>query len=93
VIGRECKPAIPEPDLRTIATDDPSDPTASSFAATITTMRVRAFRVAFFFDGEHEDYHRPGDEVSKIDFQKMENVAPHDLPEHFGKCQSSSLVP
>jgi len=23
----------------------------------------------------HEDYHRPGDEVQKIDFQKMEKVA------------------
>jgi len=22
----------------------------------------------------HEDYHRPGDEVQKIDFQKMESV-------------------
>jgi len=30
--------------------------------------------IVFFFDGEHEDYHRPGDEVQKIDFQKMEKV-------------------
>lgn len=31
--------------------------------------------ILFWFDGVHEDYHRVGDEVQKIDFQKMEKVA------------------
>lgn len=31
--------------------------------------------VAFFFSGVHEDYHQLSDEVSKIDFAKMELVA------------------
>ncbi len=29
---------------------------------------------AFFFTGVHEDYHRPGDEVHKIHFEKMSNI-------------------
>lgn len=29
---------------------------------------------AFFFTGVHEDYHRPGDEVHKIRFEKMSNI-------------------
>lgn len=28
----------------------------------------------FFFAGEHVDYHRPSDEVDRIDFQKLEKV-------------------
>lgn len=30
--------------------------------------------VAFFFTGEHEDYHRPTDDVDKIDFDKMSRI-------------------
>ncbi|MEW6061321.1 MAG: M20/M25/M40 family metallo-hydrolase [Bacteroidota bacterium] len=30
--------------------------------------------IVFFFDGLHEDYHRPSDEVSKIDFDKLLKV-------------------
>lgn len=28
----------------------------------------------FFFTGVHEDYHRPGDEVHKIDFEKLSRI-------------------
>jgi hypothetical protein len=28
----------------------------------------------FFFTGVHEDYHRPGDEVHKIRFDKMAEI-------------------
>jgi len=31
--------------------------------------------VVFFFSGEHEDYHRPGDTLEKIDFDKITKVA------------------
>jgi hypothetical protein len=31
--------------------------------------------VVFFFSGEHEDYHRPGDTLDKIDFDKIAKVA------------------
>jgi len=30
--------------------------------------------VIFYFTGVHEDYHKPTDEVSKIDFDKMEKI-------------------
>jgi len=30
--------------------------------------------VAFFFSGLHGDYHRPSDEVSRIDFSKLQRV-------------------
>lgn len=31
--------------------------------------------IAFFFTGEHEDYHQPTDDVEKIDFDKMSRIA------------------
>lgn len=31
--------------------------------------------VAFFFAGEHEDYHQPGDTADKIDYDKVRRVA------------------
>ncbi|RMH23441.1 MAG: M28 family peptidase, partial [Gemmatimonadetes bacterium] len=31
--------------------------------------------ILFFFNGVHEDYHRPSDEVDKIDFDKASRVA------------------
>ncbi len=30
--------------------------------------------IIFYFTGVHEDYHRPTDDVDKIDFQKMERI-------------------
>ena len=38
-------------------------------------LRAQTHRIVFFFDGVHEDYHRPGDEPQKIDYAKMEKVA------------------
>jgi Zn-dependent M28 family amino/carboxypeptidase len=31
--------------------------------------------IIFFFTGTHEDYHRPSDEVDKIDFEKMAKIS------------------
>jgi len=31
--------------------------------------------VAFFFTGLHKDYHRPGDTLDKINFQKLTAVS------------------
>jgi hypothetical protein len=31
--------------------------------------------ITFWFDGVHEDYHQPGDEPQKIDYDKMQKVA------------------
>ena len=54
--------------------DDPNDPNQFFFRSDHYNYARRGVPIIFWFDGEHVDYHRPGDEVSKIDFQKMERV-------------------
>ena len=55
--------------------DDPGDPNRFFFRSDHYNYARKGIPIVFFFDGVHEDYHRPGDEVQKIDFQKMEKVA------------------
>jgi Zn-dependent M28 family amino/carboxypeptidase len=55
--------------------DDPNDPNRFFFRSDHYNYARKGIPIVFFFDGVHEDYHRPGDEVQKIDFQKMQNVA------------------
>lgn len=55
--------------------DDPRDPNQFFFRSDHYNYARRGVPIIFYFDGEHEDYHRPGDEVAKIDFQKMERVS------------------
>ncbi len=54
--------------------DDPADPNRFFFRSDHIHYARKGIPIVFFFDGEHEDYHRPGDSVDKIDFQKMENI-------------------
>jgi Zn-dependent M28 family amino/carboxypeptidase len=54
--------------------DDPADPNRFFFRSDHYNYAQKGIPIIFYFDGVHEDYHRPGDEVSKIDFQKMEKV-------------------
>jgi Zn-dependent M28 family amino/carboxypeptidase len=54
--------------------DDPADPNRFFFRSDHFNYAQHGIPIIFYFDGVHEDYHRPGDEVSKIDFQKMEKV-------------------
>jgi hypothetical protein len=55
--------------------DDPRDPNRFFFRSDHYNYARKGIPIVFYFDGEHEDYHRPGDSVDKIDFQKMERVA------------------
>ena len=55
--------------------DDPSDPNRFFSRSDHYNYAKKGIPIVFFFDGVHEDYHRPGDSVDKIDFQKMEKVA------------------
>ena len=55
--------------------DDPKDPNRFFFRSDHFNYAVNGIPIAFWFDGEHEDYHRPGDEPQKIDYNKMEKVA------------------
>lgn len=54
--------------------DDPKDPNRFFYRSDHYNYARKGIPIVFFFDGEHEDYHRPGDEAQKIDYQKMEKV-------------------
>ena len=54
--------------------DDPKDPNRFFFRSDHYNYARKGIPVIFFFDGVHEDYHRPGDTADKIDYQKMEKV-------------------
>ncbi len=55
--------------------DDPKDPNRFFFRSDHFNYAVNGIPIAFWFDGEHEDYHRVGDEPQKIDYVKMEKVS------------------
>jgi hypothetical protein len=54
--------------------DDPKDPNRFFFRSDHFNYAVNGIPVAFWFDGEHEDYHQPSDTADKIDYDKMEKV-------------------
>lgn len=55
--------------------DDPRDPNRFFFRSDHFNYAHKGVPIIFYFDGVHEDYHRPSDTVDKIDFRKMEKVA------------------
>ena len=55
--------------------DDPKDPNRFFFRSDHFNYAVNGIPIAFWFDGEHEDYHQPGDEPQKIDYNKMEKIS------------------
>jgi hypothetical protein len=54
--------------------DDPNDPNRFFFRSDHFNYAQKGIPIIFYFDGEHEDYHRPSDHIDKIDFPKMEKV-------------------
>ena len=54
--------------------DDPADTNRFFFRSDHYNYARKGIPIIFFFDGVHEDYHRPGDEPQKIDYEKMEKV-------------------
>ncbi|HEX8129997.1 MAG TPA: M20/M25/M40 family metallo-hydrolase [Pyrinomonadaceae bacterium] len=54
--------------------DEPSDPNRFFFRSDHFNYAQRGIPIIFYFDGVHEDYHRPSDTADKIDYQKMEKV-------------------
>ncbi len=54
--------------------DDPQDPNRFFFRSDHFNYAVNNIPIVFWFDGVHEDYHRPTDNPDKIDYQKMEKV-------------------
>lgn len=55
--------------------DDPKDTNRFFFRSDHFNYALNGIPIVFWFDGVHEDYHRPGDEPQKIDYNKMQNIA------------------
>lgn len=55
--------------------DNPTDPNRFFFRSDHYNYAQKRIPIIFYFDGVHEDYHRPSDEPQKIDYDKMERVA------------------
>lgn len=51
--------------------DDPSDPQRLYYRSDHYNFAKNNVPVAFFFDGIHEDYHKPTDDVEKIDYELL----------------------
>jgi hypothetical protein len=48
--------------------DDPNDPNRFYYRSDHYNFAKHGVPIIFYFNGVHDDYHRPGDEVSKINF-------------------------
>jgi hypothetical protein len=55
--------------------DDPKDPNRFFYRSDHFNYAKNGIPITFWFDGVHVDYHQPGDEPDKIDYDKMEKVA------------------
>jgi ribosomal protein S18 acetylase RimI-like enzyme len=51
--------------------NDPKDPNRFYYRSDHYNFAKKGVPVIFYFTGVHEDYHRPGDEVEKIMFEKQ----------------------
>ena len=54
--------------------DDPADPERIYERSDHYQYAQKGIPVAFFFSGLHEDYHRPSDEIERIDFAKLQKI-------------------
>lgn len=54
--------------------DNPKDPNRFFFRSDHFNYALNKIPIAFWFDGEHEDYHQATDHADKIDYLKMEKV-------------------
>ena len=55
--------------------DDPKDPNRFFYRSDHYNYARKGIPIIFYFDGVHQDYHQPGDEAQKIDYDKMEKIA------------------
>ncbi|MBL7942016.1 MAG: M28 family peptidase [Flavobacteriales bacterium] len=55
--------------------NDPNDPNRFYYRSDHYNFAKHNIPVIFYFTGVHEDYHKPGDDVEKIMFDKMETIA------------------
>ena len=57
------------------AYDDLNDPNRFFYRSDHFHYARKGIPIIFYFDGVYQEYHQPGDEVEKIDFEQMEMVA------------------
>jgi hypothetical protein len=57
------------------AYDDLKDPNRFFYRSDHFHYARKGIPIIFYFDGVYEEYHQPGDEVEKIDFEQMQMVA------------------
>ena len=55
--------------------DDPNDPNKFYYRSDHYNYAKKGIPVVFFFDDMKVDYHRPTDDVSKINFEKIQKIA------------------
>ncbi len=55
--------------------NDPADPNRFYYRSDHYNFAKHNIPVIFYFSGVHADYHKPGDDVEKIMFDKMETIA------------------
>ena len=55
--------------------DDPNDPNRFFYRSDHYNYARKGIPVIFYFGGVDDEYHRPGDSIDKIDFEKMEKVS------------------
>jgi hypothetical protein len=55
--------------------DEPNDPERLFYRSDHFNYAKHGVPIIFYFDGVHEDYHRPTDTPDKIDYQKMQKIA------------------
>lgn len=51
--------------------NDPNDPERIYYRSDHYNFAKNGIPIIFYFNGVHEDYHKPGDEVSKINFEML----------------------
>lgn len=54
--------------------NDPNDPNRFYYRSDHYNFAKHKIPVAFFFNGVHDDYHMPGDDVDKIEFDQIQKV-------------------
>ena len=52
--------------------DEPNDPQRLYYRSDHYNFAKHNIPVAFFFDGIHEDYHKPTDDADKIDYDALQ---------------------
>ncbi len=55
--------------------NDPADPNRFYYRSDHYNFAKHKIPVIFYFNGVHEDYHQPTDDVEKINFQKLEKIS------------------